>query len=61
MIIAKALLGLERVRSKVNISTLSNPLVYHRGIYIIDADCTTTADGFHTSDPLPDEWVEIGR
>lgn len=61
----KAVLGLERVRSNVNVSMLSRPPALHRGIYVVDARDSASAggsaDGYHTCDPLPDAWLEIGR
>eukprot|EP00752_Nemacystus_decipiens_P003390 g3137.t1 len=72
MLLVKALLGLERVRSKVNISMLPTPPSYHRGVYIIcsdrgggpeedETDVTCGGAGYHTGDPLPEAWVQIGR
>lgn len=70
---AQAILGLERVRSEVDISTLPRPPILHRGIYVIDGgnggddggeeegEDSRGGDGFHICDPLPDAWVEIGR
>ena len=70
----KAVLGLERVRSEVNISTLPRPRL-HRGVYLIDDGSGSDdegssdggggggggGDGYHVCDPLPDAWVGIGR
>lgn len=67
----KALLGLERVRSEVNVSVLPRPPSFHRGVYVFDGDNGGTpeddvdsnggADGYHTGDPLPEAWVHFGR
>ena len=61
----KAFLGLERVRSNVNVTMLPRPPALHRGIYVVDARDSASAggsaDGYHTCDPLPDAWLEIGR
>lgn len=69
----EALLGLERVRSEVNISMLPRAPSFHRGVYVFDSggggdgaedeevDSSGGGDGYHPGDPLPEAWVEIGR
>lgn len=68
----KALLGLERVRSEVNISMLPRPPSFHRGVYVFDSiggggpedeepGSSGVGDGYLTGDPLPEAWMEIGR
>lgn len=67
-------MGLERVRSEVDISTLPRPRP-HRGVYLIDSGGGSKdeglidghrggggcGDGYHVCDPLPEAWVGIGR
>ena len=68
----KALLGLERVRSEVNISMLPRPPSYHRGVYVFGSDSGGGPEedeidgnggggGYFTGDPLPEAWVQIER
>eukprot|EP00903_Cladosiphon_okamuranus_P014535 g13482.t1 len=70
MLLVKAILGLERVRSGVNISILARPPSFHRGVYVFDGDSVVApedkeaegsggGDGYRTGDPLPEAWMEI--
>ncbi|CAB1107896.1 unnamed protein product [Ectocarpus sp. CCAP 1310/34] len=74
LLLVKAVLGLERVRSEVNISALPRPLLFNRGVYVIGGGVEDErdgssggggggkgGDGFHVCHPLPDAWLEIGR
>lgn len=56
----QAFLGLERVRTDVNVSPLAQPLLLHENsIFVVDAG--TAADDFYSCDPLPKAWVQISR
>lgn len=51
---------------------LPKPPSYHRGVYVFDSGSSGGpeedeicgiggGDGYHTGDPLPETWVQIGR
>lgn len=51
---------------------LPRPPSFHRGVYVFDSDSDGAPEdeeadgnggggGYHTGDPLPEAWVEIGR
>ena len=47
------------MRPSAYVAMLPRPLLYHRGIYVVGTSDSIHADGLHTCDPLPEEWMDI--